>query len=66
MNIHSKIADKIQPFPGLPLFDWLPVAVHQAPSRAARKLAARYGLSLDHASTIVTLAGLCSDQEIGR
>jgi hypothetical protein len=64
MNTHSKTTDKIQPFPGLPRFDRRPVAVHRAPSRAARKLAARYGLSLAHASTIATLLGY--DQEVGR
>lgn len=39
------------------LFSWRPVLVQPA-TRAAHKLAARYGLSLAHASTIAKLAGL--------
>jgi hypothetical protein len=44
------------------LFWSRPVLVHPA-TRAARKLAARYGLSLAHAATIVGLAGI--GQEAG-
>jgi hypothetical protein len=38
-------------------------AVVQPATRAALKLAARYGLSLAHASTIAALAGLGADRE---
>jgi hypothetical protein len=44
------------------LFSWRPAVVQPA-TRAARKLAARYGLSLAHASTIAKLAGLGIDGE---
>jgi hypothetical protein len=39
------------------LFSPRPVLVHPA-TRAARKLAARYGLSLAHAATIISLLGI--------
>lgn len=44
------------------LFSWRqPVML--APSRAAQKLALRYGISIAHAATVATLAGLGSAVE---
>ncbi len=47
---------------GLPLFDWRP-AILTPPTRAARKIASRFGLSLVHASTVAGLAGLGFEEE---
>ena len=43
------------------LFSWRPVT--SQPSRAVLKLAARYGLSLDHAATVARLSGLASERD---
>lgn len=40
------------------LFSWRPVPVFNPTAHAARKLAARFGLSLAHAVTVAHLAGL--------
>jgi hypothetical protein len=39
-------------------FSWHPVAVFNPPDHVARKLAARFGLSLAHAATVARLSGL--------
>jgi hypothetical protein len=40
------------------LFDWLRERDLHYANRAARRIAKRYGLSLHHAKTIATLAGI--------
>jgi hypothetical protein len=61
MNTHSKTADKIQPFPGLPLFDWHPVAVRHPLSRAGLHVMRRYRVAPHIAELIASLAGLGSE-----
>ena len=56
-NVRRKAAARKPILTSADLFSPHPVLV-QAATRAARKLAARYGLSLAHASTIANLAGL--------
>lgn len=40
------------------LFSWRPMAVFNPLDHVARKLAARFGISLAHADTVARLAGL--------
>lgn len=57
-NLRGRLTARKSPSSELDLFSWSPTILHTSPTRAARKLAARYGWSLAHASTIALLAGL--------
>ena len=66
MNTHSKTTEKIQPFPGLPLFDWRQVVVRPPANRAAQHVMRRYGVPLHTAEVIACRAGLGADRETAR
>jgi hypothetical protein len=61
VNTHSKTTEKIQPFPGLPLFDWRQVVVRPPANRAAQYVMRRYRVAPHMAEVIAVLAGLGSE-----
>jgi hypothetical protein len=58
VNTHSKTTEKIQPFPGLPLFDWRQVVVRPPANRGAQYVMRRYHVAPHMAEVIAVLAGL--------
>jgi hypothetical protein len=58
VNTHSKTTEKIQPFPGLPLFDWRQVVVRPPANRAAQYVMRRCHVTPHTAEVIAALAGL--------
>jgi hypothetical protein len=58
VNTHSKITEKIQPFPALTLFDWRQVVVRPPANRAAQYVMRRYRVAPHMAEVIAVLAGL--------
>jgi hypothetical protein len=58
VNTHSKTTEKIQPSPGLPLFDWRQAVVRPPANRASQYVMRRCHVTSHTAEVIAALAGL--------